>query len=228
VGSLFYSFQEAANRLGCSKRTIHNYIKQGYLRKSNQSGKVVLLKEDVEQLAAETGVDLPAFNRKNFFLLLRRVEKLEQDMMVARRMLDIQSDPLRPNAEYAAILMKEVELSLLKSDWVDEEMRQWVEVFERLDEVALESLRNHLGLLNPYVPFFKLCMAFLKRLSTRDGFSQSLQYQLLHKQIDAARVRMRTCILMWSKVSSPTSAEEVIKGMESEKEKLFKRVKANT
>lgn len=227
MGSLFYSFQEAANSLGCSKRTIHNYIKQGYLRKSNQDGKVVLFKEDVEQLAAETGVNLPPFNRKNFFLLLRRVEKLEQDMLIARRRLDIQSDPLRPSAQEAALLMREAEHANVRGTWSSPEMEQWVSVFERLDETALESMKKHLGSLNPYVPFFKLCMSMMQSVASIEKFESSLDAQLMHKKLDEARRKMRECIFMWLKVSSPLNAEEVVQSLDTEKEKLFKKLKAN-
>lgn len=227
MGSLFYSFQEAASRLGVSKRSIHNYVKRGYIRKANHEGNIVLIKEDVEQLAADTGVGLPAFNQKNFFLLLRRVEKLEQDMLVARRRLDIELDPLRPNQQESALLMKEAEASLLRGNWVDEEIKQWVHVFERLDETALENIKAHTGSMNPFVPFFKLAMAFMAFIAKDDGFNISIEKQLLHKEVDTARIKMRKCIFMWMKVNEPTNSEDILQSLETDKDKFFKKLKAN-
>jgi excisionase family DNA binding protein len=229
MGSLFYTFTEAANRLGCSKRTIHNYVKRGYLRKSFHDGHVVLNREDVEQLANESGADLPALNRKNFAILMRRVLKLEQDMALCRRILEIRDDPLRPTADEAKMLYAAASKALAAGVWKDEEIESWAtDVFDRLDEVSLDMLKESLGLEHPYEVFFKLCLAQMKSVSTREDFKSSLPLQILHKKLDEGRKKMRATLLMWHQVSKTPVSDSLLEKFESEKGTLFKKLSGAT
>lgn len=225
MGSLFYTFTEAANRLGCSKRTIYNYVKHGYIRKSVQDGQVVLYREEVEQLANETGVDLPAFNRKNFSILMRKVQKLEQDMALCRRILEIRDDPLRPTVDEAKMLHAAASRALAVGSWKDEEIETWAgSVFDRLDEVSLDMLKETLSLEHPYEVFFKLCLAQMRAVSTREGFQNSLPHQILHKKLDEGRKKLRATLLMWHQVSKTPISDSVLQKFESEKGTLFKKL----
>ena len=225
MGSLFYTFTEAANRLGCSKRTIHNYVKHGYVRKSLQDGQVVLYREEVEQLANESGVDLPPFNRKNFSILMRKVLKLEQDMALCRRILEIRDDPLRPTADEAKMLHAAASRALAVGAWQDEEIETWATgVFDRLDEVSLDMLKESLGLEHPYDVFFKLCLAQMRIVSTKEDFRNSLPLQILHKKLDEGRKKMRATLLMWHQVSKTPVSDSLLQKFESEKGTLFKKL----
>lgn len=222
--SLFYTFEEASSRLGCSKRTIHNHIKRGYLRKSVQAGKVVLYREDVETLANESGVDLPIFNRKNFYMLMNRVQKLEQDMNLCRRILDIRDNPLRPSKQEATQLRMAATAALAANYWTDKEIDNWCELFERFDEVTLTILRDELLLNHPYEVFFRLCLAQMKEVSNRPEFGNSLPLQMLHKRLDEGRKRMRDALLLWAKLDGAPVSDAIVTKLETEKTTLFKKL----
>ncbi len=224
MGSQFYSFEEAANRLGCSKRTIHNHVRHGYIRKAHRDGKVVLHREDVEQLANETGVDMPAFNKKNFYLLMARVQKLEQDMGLCRRILDVRDSPLRPSKNDALQLMAAASKALAANYWTDEEIDNWSTIFDRLDEVSFEMLSEHIETTHPYEIFFKLCLAQMRDVSKRTEFQTTLSLQLLHKKLDEGRKKLRATILMWMRITNGNIPEQVLQKMESDKGSLFQKL----
>lgn len=224
MGSSFYTFQEAANRLGCSKRSIHNYVKKGYLRKVQHNDNIVLMRDDVEQLAVSTGVDMPAFNRKNFYMLLSRVQKLEEDMGLCRKILEIRDSPLRPSKEEGIQLQAAASKALAVHHWTEPEIEMWASVFERFDEVSLQMLSEGLTQSHPYEVFFKLCIEQMKRVSTEPNFQTNLEAQLIHKRLDEGRKRMRATILMWLQIGHGVVPTAVVEKLESEKAALFKRV----
>lgn len=224
MGSLFYTFEEAAARLSCSKRTIHNHVKHGYLRKTNQAGKVVLHKEDVEQYAIDKGTDLPALNRKNVAFLEARIQRLERDMAVCKLVLDIRDNPVRPSKEDATALLREASKAIAANYWTEAELDMWATVFNGFDEVSLNLLQEHLALPRPYETFFKLCVAQMQNISIRPEFQTTLSLQLLHKKLDEGRKKMRETLLMWTSVTGGVVPEMVLETLESEKGALFKKL----
>ena len=224
MGSLFYTFTEAATRLGCSTRTIHNYVKRGYLRKQNSHGKIVLQKEDVEALAAEEGIGLPAFNRKNFYLLQVRLQRLEADMAIVRRALEIRDEPLRPNVDEAKGLHMAAINALAANHWSDQELETWASVFDRLDEVSFNMMAEALASATPYHVLYQLCMAQMQKVSTDPSFKSSLKLQILHKKLDEGRKALRKSVLMWIEMNNGTSTPAVMLKLEATKDTLFKKL----
>ena len=55
MGSGFYSFNEAAERLGKSKRSLYVYVAKGLLKKRTENGRRVLDREDVDLMAVDIG-----------------------------------------------------------------------------------------------------------------------------------------------------------------------------
>ncbi len=218
------SFDEAAARLGCSKRTVHNHVKRGYLTKSFQNGKVVLRREEVEQLAVSTGVDLPAINKQSIFMLMTKVQRLEEIVGVLQRALDVRDSPLRPSKEHSLQLHGAVIGALAANHWTDEEMEKWSTLFDRFDEVTLDLMSEHLASTAVFEPFFKLCLAQMRNLSVRREFDSDLDLQLLHKKLDAGRKKMRDTVLMWLNLRKGTIPEAVLAKMESDKGVLFQRL----
>lgn len=224
MGSLFVTIEEASNRLGRSKRSIHNYINKGYLRKTIQDGKVVLYKEEVEQLANDTGVDNPAFNRTNFNILMGRITKLEKDMGICRRALEIREHPLRPTKEEAIGLHAAASKALMINYWTDAELDTWASLFDRFDEVALDMFRDELASTKPYEVFYHLCLAQMRFVSSNVDFTTSLTLQVMHKRLDEGRKRMKTTLLMWVEMGRGHVSEEVLHKLETDKESMFTRL----
>lgn len=218
------SIEEAANRLECSRRTIHNYMTRGYLTKSYRNGKVLLRSDEVEQLAISSGVGLPAMNRQSFFLLTSKVRRLEEIVGVLQRALDVRDSPLRPNKADAQALYAAATSSLKRGSWVVEEMEKWSTVFDRFDEVTLDLLAEHVVSTTAYEPLFKLCLEQMRDLSTKKDFHTNLDLQLLHKKLDVGRKVMRDTILMWLNIRGGSLPEAVLGKLESDKGALFQRL----
>lgn len=169
---------------------------------------------------------MPAFNRKNFYMLMARVQKLEQDMGLCRRILEVRESPLRPSKNEALQLVSAATKALVTNYWTDEEIEMWTTIFDRFDETTLECLSEGTATTHPYEVFFKLCLAQMKDVSTREGFQTTLSLQLIHKKLDEGRKRLRDTILLWVRISSGSIPEQVMQKMESDKGALFKKLTA--
>lgn len=224
MGSSFYTFEEAAARLGCSKRTIHNHVKRGYLTKAVQDGRVVLRKEEVEQLAASTGADLPAMNRQSFFMLQTRVRRLEELVAVLQRALDIRDSPMRPSKEDALRLHTSVIHALTKKNWTDEEMDRWSSIYDRIDEVTLDILSEALTSPTAYESILRLCLTQLRSVAMRPEFGTNLELQILHKKLDAGRKNLRDTALTWLTLNRGMVPNTVLERFEDDKGLLFQRL----
>lgn len=228
MGSSFYTFEEAAARLGCSKRTIHNHVKRGYLTKSVQNGRVVLRKEEVEQLATSTGTDLPAMNRQSFFMLQTRMRRLEELVAVLQRALDIRDSPMRPSQEDALRLHTSIVYALTKKNWTDEEIDKWSSIYDRIDEVTLDILSEALTSTIVYEPILRLCLAQMRSVTARPEFGSSLELQILHKKLDTGRKNLRDVTLTWLTLKQGTLPNTVVERFETDKESLFQRLSQKT
>lgn len=198
MGSEFCSFLEAANALGRSKRSVHNYIKRGFLKRYHQDGEVVLSRKEVEELAVASGQNMPPFTKANFFHLVSRVQKLEQDMVVVRKALDIRSDPLRPNPDTAKGFYVACRAALA-SDQPHEfkEILMWSELMPRMDEVTFETMAEASGDKNPWYPFYRLSVKLLGQVSKEETFNTNLELQTLHKILDESRKKLRETGILW-------------------------------
>jgi predicted DNA-binding protein (UPF0251 family) len=224
MGSVFIRFDEAATRLGVSKRSIHNYLKKGLLRRSVQDGEVLLHKDEVEQLAVEMGADFPALNRKSFFQLMSRLQKMEERMTVVMRMLDIRDNPLRPNINEARALYAAAKESLERGNWPRAEMKTWAGVFDRFDEVALERIQEAVNETNPWAPFFKLVVGMQDFLAKEGGAKPDLSTQTLQQLLDEGRKKIRATVVMWIELGRGTIPQNLLKTLDSDKEALLKKL----
>lgn len=192
------TFEEAANRLGRSKRSVHTYVKQGFIRKSLLDGKVVLQREDIEQLAVELGADLPAMNRKTFFQLQSRIQKLEEQMVLVQQMWGIQEKPLHPSETEASGLYRAALESLNSSPfWSVQETEMWVDLFLRFDEVTLTQISKTAKINNPWDVFMKLALGFSQQIGQDKGFAGSLPLQALYRKVETARKRLKAEAVLW-------------------------------
>lgn len=214
MGSDFLSFDEAADRLGRSTRSVHLYVKQGLIRKERRAGEILLRKEDVEQLALEQDTDQPALTRRNFLSLIARVQRLERDMTVVRKTLNIQTEPFRPEKEEAVNLHRAAETAIAAGRWDTQQAVFWAGVFERLDEVALEVIGEAVGTDQPWKVFFQLCHSLMKRVSYQPDFKVNLELQQAHLALDEARKKLRAIIVTWTEMGKGTIPSSLLRQLD--------------
>ena len=223
MGSGFYSFEEAANRLGRSKRSIHSYVKQGLLKRVVNNGLVLLRKEDVEQLAVELGSDAPAMNRHSFFQIQSRLAKLENEMVTIKHILEIRDEPLRPGANEAIGLYRAAADSLSRKKWVMDEVRLWADQFERMDEVAVETICKANQNPKAWVVFYDLLLEMQKYVAAQFSKKPDLEWQALEKKLDEGRKKLRPTIVILIEMNKGVS-ESFIGSLEDPKETLLRRL----
>lgn len=224
MGSDFLTFEEAASRLNRSKRMIHYYVKQGLLTKKLVSGVVVLPHEEIEQLAVELGADAPAINRKSFFQLTSRVQKLEEAISVFKRMWDIQDQPLRPGNEEAIGLHNAATQALAAKAWKREEMEMWAGLFDRMDEVFFDTMAKATVLSKPWATFYNLCLNMMAYATEAEKKTPSLTMQAAMQKLESGRKKMRGTILMWIEMGRGTVPEGVFKQLNNDQDDMLRRL----
>jgi excisionase family DNA binding protein len=194
----FYTFAEATRKLGRSQRAVYRYVERGVIRVQKIGKASKLSKEDVDNLAIDISTRNPPVNRQAFVHMAARLQKLEQDMAVLRRMYGVVDSPLRPSQEEAKALYLAATKALEAGKWRQDEIVSWADLYDRLDEVCLTSIGVAVGEDNPWGPFYKLCLAQLGAIRSTPDFSSSLDLQHLHQRLDAGRKVIRDTIVTWA------------------------------
>lgn len=224
MGSALCTQEWVANRLNLSKRSVRGLVQRGFLKQQIVDGKPAYDRVEVEQLATDRGTDYPVMNRKSFLELQRRVSKLEQDMSVVRRAMDISAQPLRPNAMEANQLYKAAVASLAGGKWELEEIDAWSSIFDRLDEPALTSIGEAIVTDRPWEVFFRLLNGQMIQLGGEKNFATSLRLQELHKKLDEGRKKLRGTILVWMEMQRGNPTEKALKSVENGLDDLKRRI----
>jgi len=197
MGSDFVSISTAAKMLKRSKRTVVTYLKNGMLRREREGRSTVIPKSDVEALRTEIGVDLPAMNRKTFYQLAARVQRLEMGLAVLKRATGIGAVPLRPSREEAAGLIAAAERAMTANTWSVDEMNMWADMYEKMDEVFFDIVGSFVSATDAWRPFYELCMAQIRSVEGMAGFSTSLSLQQLHDRLRISMKEIRSVIVAW-------------------------------
>ena len=226
MGSDFYSIPEAMNRLGKSRRSVYNYMAKGFLSKATLGAEKGVRKTDVEQLAVELGADAPAMNRANWFKMFSRLERLEQEMVAVKHILEIRGFPLRPSENEARGLLAAVTESLARGEWGSEEMMLWADQFERFDEVTLKSIAKAVTDAGAWKPFFDLSLRMMLKASEMHKDKPSIETLALHQKLDEGRKKMRGVVLMWIASGAGMLPEAFLASLESPKETVSRKLGA--
>lgn len=224
MGSAFYTFTEAANRLNRHKRSLHNYIKKGLLRREIINGEVVLNREDVDQLAIDSGVDVPSMNRKSFIELQQRVRKLEEQMKTVTHILEIRDDQLRPNEKQASDFFRAANDSLgRKGSWSFDEVEWWSKYLERMDEGFIQAVCKVELNNQAWAPFFRLCMDMSEYSLAQFQKSPDIKWQAVYQKLDVSKKKLRAAVVVWVELNrGQTSA--VLDALDDPKSTLFRRL----
>lgn len=228
MGRTFVTFEDAAKLLKCSKRTVHNYVKKGLLRKDVQEGEVVLRGEDVEQLAEGLGSNLPALNNRTLLELLGRLKTLEMKVSVFQKMHGIEDHPpLRPSVEEALKLVGQAEWYLQKKEFTFPEVGLWVSLFQRMDELTFQMIREAGAKASFWKDFFDLCLHLMEFVSNPKKCRETRTWLAHHLELNECRKALRTLILMWVELNRESSTKAVHKYLSGGKEDLARRLGGN-
>jgi excisionase family DNA binding protein len=224
MGSDFYSIDEAANRLGCCRKTIHNYIKKGFLSSQRNGRDTMVLKKDVEQLSIDLGTDAPALNRANWFKLYARLEKMERELFTVKHILEIRDEPLRVSP-LECIQLHDLSVNFLtKSSWTLPEMELWAKYFERMDDTFLKALAEANQNQKAWQPLFKLCIFMIRQVGADLEKKPTVPLQSLLLKLDEGRKKLRGTILMWVASGQGGLPEAFLATLEDPQETVARRL----
>jgi len=219
------TYDQAANRLGCTKRSVHNYIERGLLKRVVQSGKVLVRRDDVEQLAEESGTDFPALNKKTVYQMLSRLKKLEDRYEMMTQIWDtlgLQEKPLRPEPKEAAQLHRAATDFLTVATYQLKEMQSWAGVFVRIDDAAVETVAEATGSLQPWRPFHDLAHRMLDHLEKQKALKTDIELQALQAKLQLGRRRVREAALFWIEAGRGSVPEQALRALDTPGEALLR------
>ena len=223
MGSSFYSFNEAASRLKRSKRSLHNYIKKGLLRREFINGEAVLNREDVDQLAEDSGVDLPAMNRRSFLAMAARLKKVENQMITVMHILQLRDDRIHPTPEQAEQFYRAAGDCLSRSSkWSKAEVDLWAKQIERMDETFLEVVCKVTHNSSAWTPFLRIATEMMQYAYDQNEKKVDIEWQALHKKLHEGRSTLRAAIVIWVEMDRGSSVGSVLDLVDDPKKALLK------
>lgn len=224
LGSEFCSFEQAASRLNRHKRSVHNYVRDGLIRRKIENGTVVLYRSDVEQLAVDLGADLPPINRKTVFQLMSRVRQLEEKMAAVQVMLDLNFTPFRPNPGEVLSLHQAV-TTLLGSKAIPDSIRDsWSELFYRFDEETLTLISKTVTDPKPWKPYFEFCQRMAEDGLRDHRRHTDTKWAAVYRRYEEAVKKLRSVVAVWVEMNQGVATEGSLKALRSEKDDLALRL----
>lgn len=221
MGSDFVSVSEAAKMLKRSKRTIVTYLKNGMLHRERDGQRTLIPKSEVEALITELGVDLPVMNRKTFYQLSSRVQRLEMAIAVLQKATGIGFSPLRPSRDEALGLEEAASRALAAGVWHTEEIAMWADMYEKMDDVFFDIVGSYIAKTDGWRKFYELCIAQARQVSQQESFRVDLGLQQLHDRLRMSMKEMRACVLVWVELHGG-SAEMLVTPSEDIRRRLSK------
>lgn len=226
MGSEFYSYAQAAEKLGKSKKTVQNYVRKGLVRKTVRGRTTLLNKEDVDSVAEDIGSGLPPLDRKSFTDLSSRVRRLEELMAVVKEILDIHDKPLRPGKAAAVGLYNAAEKALVSGPWQSAEVDLWATQFLHFDETTVEEIGKAVPDPNPWRPFLLLCGKLVEQVARSYEKSPTLELERAYARLDKGRDRLRSLAVIWVELGHGTTQETLLRSLGTDRDNLFKKLKA--
>ena len=194
------TIEDAAQHLQVSTRTVHTYIKEGFLsttKKRNDRRRLLdaLEIEELRKEREEHGAKT-LLSRKEVRGMEVRLSKLESQMRVVLRVLDAQVEPLGLNPANAKDLYTACLLEQKNGSWELDEYQSWVEILLRVTEddfIQMVELSPC-----PYKPFLSLCMTMTVSIVRHKDYETSLERQRVHRLLSEARRRLRVAAVLFS------------------------------
>lgn len=215
MGSTFLTKSEAAEQLGKTQRTVQSYVKSGFIRSERRGKRIMLNAQDVKELAATLGKDMPPMNRKSFWKLWHKFEKLEQDHLLIKEKVGLNDTPFRPEPGDALRLWNEAGAASEAPSLPYEMAELWVSTIMRVDERVLSALPFE----KPYLPFLTILLNLTKQISSDPMLPKSIGLQALLARTELARRRLKEAMLVWTETGPSPGAPD----LDSPKNRLLRR-----
>lgn len=227
MGSTFdqlMTVEEAANRLNRSRRSVFDYLKKGFLTRRVRNSQVLVAREEVEDLAVELGVGLPALTRKNIFQLVSRIQALEQKMAVVEALWGAQEQTLRLDASGAAALYRAATDYLCAKEWEVSQLESWATLLNQFGEETLQVIAETTHSTKPWEPFYLLAQRMLAFIDAVPASKSVLALKSLRAKMESGRKKVRECALLWIEMGRGTVQMDVFKGLDNPTEDLLRRL----
>lgn len=197
----YYTFQQAAERLQRSKRSLHYYVTNGRLKKLLVDGTPFLDATSVEEMAEELGTDKPVVNRSSIIRLQIEVQSLKEQVALLKRVYGVRDQPLRMDPSSALSYFEAAGKYLSAGSWDLGALELWAEQFEKMDEDFFETVKRVTNDEKPWKVFFDLSRAMVKH--TYQAQPRSLTLQALTQRLALARKHLRGVILVFLELNPP-------------------------
>lgn len=150
------TLETAAEKLDVSPRTIYRYLRDGRLRAEYRDKRPYILAEDVEQLKKtwEEPTKTP-ISRDTIPMLLARLQTLESEMAVVKRLLNISYEELNLSSREYKVLHEMAEVYSVEG-WPPHAEEQWADTFLRIKLEDLEKMEAAVEDPHPWKPFLRL------------------------------------------------------------------------
>jgi hypothetical protein len=109
--------------------------------------------------------------------------------------------------------------ALARGSWEVGEIHLWAQQFERMDEIALDAVRDAINEPKPWLVFYELCLAIMKTVPPSAGIESAA----LHRKLDEGRKKMRATVVMWIEMGRGSVADNVFRLVDSGKESVLRR-----
>ena len=218
------SIQEAARFLEVTERTVRNYINKGLLSKTKVGRKVLLVPEEVVSLKEDMDSVAPIVSRQEMLHHRAKIRRLESHMEVVLRILDAKDDPLTLSEEYSAELYNLAGEQRKSGSWSVDQIKPWIEIFNRLSENDFEVMQKATKDLHPWRVFLKLCTSMMAQVVSDSEYVTSLELQGIHRLLAEARRRLRISAFIYGEMIGFSSPEVSAGYGDSLSESLFKKI----
>jgi hypothetical protein len=231
MGSTFHqdqdqllTIEEAAARLQRSRRSIFEYLKKGFLTRRMRDGKLFVSRREVEELAVELCVDLPALTRKNLFRLESRLRQVEEKMAVYETIWNAQGELLRPKPAEAAALYRAATDYLCAKEWEIAQLESWADIFNRVGEETLQAIAEAVHTTKPWECFYQLAARMLAFIESVPASREVLALKALHDKMEEGRKKVRAAALLWIEMGRGTVQQDVFREMDTPGDDLLRRL----
>ncbi len=225
MGRTFVTFEEAAKILNCTKRTVHNFVRRGQLRREYELDSVVLSRADVEALAEERGSGLPALNNRTLKELMSRLSNVEMQLSVFRKMHGLSERQwFRPSDVEAQSLHSMAKHFLTKNSFSTQEIGLWAGTFNRFDELSFDLMKQALGSDTFWKDFFDLCLKLMEFVSNPKRGKQLRELSRLDLELSLGLKNMRGIILTWIELGHGKTTTQLMKSLGTGKDDVVRRL----
>jgi excisionase family DNA binding protein len=196
LGMDFFTYEEAAEALKVTTRTIKNYIKKGYLTRIKVQGLSRVTKESVQRKKLESGIEGPAFNRFTMTAHDLSIKQLQERLALIEFILGIKDTRLNLNKVTASGLYNAAKGMIAKKHWEFSEIEYWCKIYAGLNEEDLTVISEVAVTSRPWDALYSLFKVQLAYLSKTE-FVGSDEARRLRDRLLVCEQKMNGSVLFW-------------------------------